>query len=144
MFDKSTFSDDGAPLARLSGPDGRPLQALLADDNPVNREVGVALLEELGLLVDTAVDGREAVERVAAGRYDLVLMDMQMPRLDGLDATREIRALPGCATLPVIAMTANAFDHNRAECLAAGMNDFVTKPVDLPALAATLRRWAPR
>ncbi len=130
-------------LPRLTGPGGRTLRALLADDNAVNREIGVALLEELGLQVDTACDGQEALQQVAAGGYDLVLMDMQMPRLDGLDATRAIRALPGGATLPVIAMTANAFDHNRAECLAAGMNDFVTKPVDFLALARTLARWLP-
>jgi len=137
-------ADDPEPaLPQLRGPGGRALRVLLADDNVINREVGVALLEELGLQVDTAVDGRDAVDQVAATAYDLVLMDMQMPRLDGLAATREIRASPTGASLPVVAMTANAFDHNRDACLAAGMNDFVSKPVDIWQLATTLARWLP-
>jgi len=135
--------DQEPALPQLRGPGGRGLRVLLADDNAINREVGVALLEELGLQVDTAVDGRDAVDQVAATAYDLVLMDMQMPRLDGLAATREIRASPTGASLPVVAMTANAFDHNRDACLAAGMNDFVSKPVDIWQLATTLARWLP-
>jgi CheY-like chemotaxis protein len=133
----------GAPLPRLLGPGGRRWKALLADDNPINREVGIALLEELGLQVETAIDGHEAVRKTAAGQFDLVLMDMQMPRLDGLSATRELRALPAGSTVPVIAMTANAFEQSRVDCLAAGMNDFVAKPVDLRKLATTLARWLP-
>lgn len=130
-------------LPRLARPDGQPWQALLADDHPVNRELGVALLEALGLQVQTANDGHEAVDLAATGRYDLVLMDMQMPRLDGLAAARAIRALPALAGLPVIAMTANAFEHTREACLAAGMNDFVPKPVDIHQLAEALQRWLP-
>jgi len=133
-----------AALPQLLGPGGRVLRVLLADDNAINREVGVALLEELGLQVDTANDGREAVDQCARVAYDLVLMDMQMPRLDGLGATRELRATAAGARLPVVAMTANAFDHNRDACIAAGMNDFVSKPVDIWQLAVTLARWLPR
>lgn len=128
----------------LVGPGGRALTALLVDDNPINLMVGAALLESLGLKVKLAHDGAEAVAQVAAQPFDLVLMDVHMPRLDGVGATRAIRALPAGAQVPVIAMTANALDISRDACLAAGMNDFLTKPVDLWHLAHTLARWAPR
>jgi two-component system, sensor histidine kinase and response regulator len=134
---------DGWVLPRLTGPDGRVWHALLADDNPVNREVGIALLQQLGLTVQTAVDGHDAVRQAAGGGIDLVLMDLQMPRLDGLAATRAIRALPVGHNVPVIAMTASAFAQDRTTCLDAGMNDFVAKPVDIRALASTLARWLP-
>ena len=136
-------ADEPWLLPRLTGPNGRAWRVLLADDNPVNREFGIALLQQLGLSVATAVDGHDAVQQVAAGGFDLVLMDLQMPRLDGLAATRSIRALPVGHDIPVIAMTASAFEQNQARCLAAGMNDFVAKPVDIRALASTLARCLP-
>jgi len=119
-------------------------RVLLAEDHPVNREVAVCQLEMAGLVVDVAADGQIALEKAAEHSYDLVLMDMQMPRLDGLAATRAIRLLPGREQLPIIAMTANAFAEDRAECFAAGMCDFISKPVDTEALYTLLLRWLAR
>ena len=122
----------------------QPARLLLVEDNPVNRELALELLHAVGLHADMVADGFEAVQAVQRERFDLILMDLQMPRMDGLEATRHIRALPSGSTVPIIAMTASAFGEDRAACLAAGMNDHVAKPVDPAALYAAIQRWLPQ
>jgi CheY-like chemotaxis protein/anti-sigma regulatory factor (Ser/Thr protein kinase) len=116
-------------------------RVLLVDDDEINREIGKVMLEDVDLVVDLAEDGQMAVEQAKAHAYDLILMDMQMPLLDGLDATRAIRKLPVRSTVPVVAMTANAFTEDKTNCLQSGMNDFITKPIEPQALYATVLKW---
>lgn len=114
---------------------------LVVDDEPINRMVAGYMLEDVGLTVDMAEDGKEALTKVRQADYDIVLMDMQMPELDGLDTTRELRALPGLENLVIIAMTANAFDDDRVKCLDAGMNDFIAKPFKPENVFDKLVHW---
>ncbi|MES2959432.1 MAG: ATP-binding protein [Pseudomonadota bacterium] len=119
------------------------LQILVAEDNPVNQILIKAVLERMGHHSDVVDNGAIALREVQSGAYDLVLMDVQMPQMDGVSATHAIRALPGPQSrLPIIAMTANALDDDRKACIAAGMDDYVSKPIDLQQLAKAIERAA--
>jgi two-component system, sensor histidine kinase and response regulator len=122
-----------------------PLRILLADDNPVNCRIAVLMLEKGGHQIDVVNGGAEAIEAVRGKTYDLVLMDVQMPGVDGLEATRRIRTLPiAHAGVPVIAITANAMQGDDQRCLAAGMNDYITKPIDRARLLGKVSEWGYR
>ncbi len=132
-----------APAAGGTADDDTPLRAhvLLAEDNEVNRRVVARLLESFGCTVECAENGRLAVERAAGKRFDVILMDAQMPELDGYAATAEIRRLLGDAAPPIVALTANALHGDRERCLAAGMSDYLSKPVRPNELRSVLRSW---
>ena len=137
---------EGAVIPRQARPDDaprrRPGRVLVAEDNAVNQQVALAILDSLGFSADVAADGQAAVDMLHAGSYAVVLMDCQMPRLDGFAATREIRSGGGkAARTPIIALTASALASDREQCLAAGMDDFVSKPLRRETLIAALNRW---
>ena len=148
--DDQPVGDGTAAAADAGSAGGRPAldptaRILLAEDNEVNRKVALRFLSRLGLRADVAADGTEVLRKVTANFYDVVLMDCQMPGLDGYEATRRIRALGGAYTrLPVVALTAHAMDGVREQCAAAGMDDYLPKPLDADALAACLARWLSR
>jgi two-component system, sensor histidine kinase and response regulator len=120
------------------------LRVLVAEDNEVNQKVVSRMLERLGHHAEVAVNGREAVERAKAGTFDIVLMDCQMPEMDGWEATARIRAaLAGRRRLPILALTANASDADRQRCLDAGMDAHLSKPLKLERLAEALSTWGP-
>jgi PAS domain S-box-containing protein len=144
------FAPEQGEVARAAAgvADGLPALAgarvLLAEDNEINQQIAVELLESAGVAVDVAATGREVLERLARAPqgYDAVLMDLQMPDMDGLEATRRVRADARFAGLPIIAMTAHAMVEERSRCLAAGMVDHIAKPIEPQAMFRTLARWA--
>ena len=145
IFDEA---DTGVSMATLTGSLPRPLphfgdaRVLLVEDNAVNRMVALKMLAGLGCHVTVADNGREALDRFAADTFDLVLMDCQMPEMDGFEATGEIRRTePAERHTPIVALTANAMPEDRARCLAAGMDDYLSKPFTRTQIADMLRRW---
>jgi two-component system, sensor histidine kinase and response regulator len=134
----------GAPLDMMLPANSDGTRVLLVEDNEINQLVAQEILRDAGYIVEVAENGRIAVDMVQQRDWDVVLMDMQMPVMDGLEATQCIRKLANRASLPIIAMTANAMQRDRERCLAAGMNDFVTKPVDPEELFKVLMKWAQR
>ena len=138
--------DEGLPqelpvvtVSRLAALRGQRI--LVVEDNDINQQVATELLQDAGFVVDVADNGQIAVQMTERTAYDLVFMDMQMPVMDGVEATREIRRRLDAEQLPIVAMTANAMDRDRQACLEAGMNDFVAKPIDPEALWSVLQRW---
>lgn len=127
----------------MSEPNSQPLtlNILIAEDNKVNQMVARKLVEKLGCHCDIANNGQECIDRLSQQHYDLILMDCMMPVKDGLEATREIRA-SGNNEIPIIAFTANAMKSDQQDCLEAGMNDFIDKPVDLKRMSSLLDKWA--
>ncbi len=134
-------------MARVSGSDEEGLQkirgarVLLAEDNEINQQVAEEILQQAGLVVRIANNGKEAVEMVKAGKFDVVLMDIQMPVMGGFEATQEIRRDERFKDLPIIAMTAHAMAGDREKSIEAGMNDHVTKPIDPDQLISALVKW---
>jgi CheY-like chemotaxis protein len=125
-----------------SSEDPKGLKILVAEDNKVNQIVTVRMLQKMGYQVDLACDGTSAISRVEANSYDIVLMDVHMPGVDGLEAARRIRRMPTAqSSVPIVALTASATDEDRSQCLAAGMNDYLSKPIEIQALRRALERW---
>jgi len=139
-----TFAHPGQSALELLRKLHAGARILLAEDEPINQEVSRELLEDAKLVVDLAENGEMAVVMARSCHYDLILMDIQMPQLNGIDATRRIRRVPELAGVPILAMTANAFDDDRQACLAAGMNDHIGKPVDPEILYESLLKWLSR
>jgi CheY-like chemotaxis protein len=124
---------------RLGRANAQGARVLLAEDNPVNALLATSLLQRQGCVVQRVSTGEEALAALSRGDYDIVLMDVRMPGMDGLEATRIYRTRGG--RTPVVALTANAFEEDRQACAEAGMNDFLTKPLDVAALRAAVTRW---
>jgi CheY-like chemotaxis protein/anti-sigma regulatory factor (Ser/Thr protein kinase) len=136
VVSKSTLSAEQQLRRDYSG-----TRVLLAEDEPINQEVSIMLLEDVGFEIDLAADGVEAVNRARQKPYDLILMDIQMPNLNGHDATRAIRAASLNTKTPILAMTANAFDEDRQACLLAGMDAHIGKPINPDVLYGVLLSW---
>ena len=128
-----------SPPAPAPSSENADVRILLADDNAINRKVALGQLRQLGFRADAVANGAEVLRAMGPESYDIVLMDCQMPEMDGYEATREIRERK--IPVHIIAMTANAMEGDREECLLAGMDDYIAKPMRLPELKAALDRW---
>lgn len=113
----------------------------MVEDNAVNQELALEILQSAGMRVDVAENGVQAIEKIGQADYDGVLMDCQMPVMDGFEATRKIRQEPRFSDIPILAMTANAMEGDKEKCIASGMNDHISKPIDIAQLFNTLARW---
>jgi CheY-like chemotaxis protein len=145
-FEKISVSEIPAKAATPSAEEALKARAfegriLLVEDDPVAQEVAFGLLEEIRVKVDLAEDGISALEMARSTDYDLILMDMLLPGMGGIEATRAIRLISGRAQVPILAMTANAYDEDRQDCLDAGMNDHIAKPVNPDKLYDALLKW---
>lgn len=130
--------------AASSGPSQNRGRVLIVEDNPINQRVAVILANKLGFVADVAGDGSEALSMVRDQDYNLILMDCQMPVMDGFEATKAIRALEApVSQVPIIAVTANVMEGQRDKCLAAGMNDYLPKPINKDVLGKAVDRWIP-
>jgi two-component system sensor histidine kinase/response regulator len=137
--DSATQRDD--PADDIGGGQSVRGHVLLVEDNEINQEVAVQMLKAFGYSVEVAVNGREAVERFSLQRHQLVLMDCQMPVLDGYEATAELRRKYPTERIPILAMTAHAMQGEREKCLAAGMDDYLSKPISVANFKAALEKW---
>ena len=131
--------NENLPFMRVAGVENQ--RVLLAEDNEINQLVAKELLESMGLAVDIADNGRVALEMLALNDYAAVFMDIQMPEMDGYEATRQIRANPQLRGLPIIALTAHGMVGDKEKCIKAGMDDHISKPIDPQALADMVGRW---
>jgi CheY-like chemotaxis protein len=144
FIDTLMFHTDHAPADTGSYPDYRRFNVLLVEDNRVNRELALEILAKFRISADAAENGREALEMIGANHYDLILMDCQMPVMDGFECARAIRnriQTGEMATVPIIALTANAMRGDRERCLDAGMDDYISKPLRLQDMRSMLKRW---
>ena len=144
-FSAGIAAPSGSVIDEVSQGDPKGLKILVAEDNKVNQIVTMRMLQKLGCVPELACDGASAISCLEANSYDIVLMDAHMPLVDGLEATKRIRRMAGArSTIPIVALTASATNDDRARCLAAGMNDYLTKPIEIQALRRALDRWDPR
>ena len=137
--DSISASGKSVPGEKVSGKQPR---ILMAEDNPINQKVGKLILQRAGFVIDLVEDGNEALEAHRANPYDLILMDCQMPIMDGFEASRQIRQLTGPQPV-IIAVTANALVGERERCLKAGMNDYLSKPFQAEQLVGVVKKWIP-
>lgn len=142
MSSSTSALTESAGRDSVASPGGA--KVLIAEDNPINQRVAVIILSKLGYSTDVAADGAEVLQMLQQQHYDLVLMDCQMPVMDGFEATQAIRALKSdTSQIPIIAVTANALAGQREKCLASGMNDYISKPISTDLLASTIQKYLP-